>query len=155
MKANHHFAFTLNLLLINKIHASGEEVKAKNEKRRTRAHARKSLNLRMRKKEWGLFNHFQKKSRLSMQDKGINRKCTATNTTMNGLRLPFGVVYAILLMKTTRMTQSKLPLILHHVDREAAHFDSTTLPVGECNSEDDRFALRIAARRNGSTVAEA
>ena len=53
------------------------------------------------------------------------------------------------------MTQSKLPLILHHVDREAAHFDSTTLPVGKSDGEDDRFALRIVARRNGGTVAEA
>jgi len=81
--------------LINKIHASGEEVKAKNEKRRTRAHARKSLNLRMRKKEWGLFNHFQKNPVCRCKTNGMNRKCMATNTTMNGLRLPFGVVHAI------------------------------------------------------------
>lgn len=90
-----HFAFTLNLLLINKIRESGEEVKTKNEKQRTRAHARKSPNLRMRKKEWGLFYHFQKNPVCRCKTNGMNRKCMAANTTMNGLRLPFGVVYAI------------------------------------------------------------
>ena len=53
------------------------------------------------------------------------------------------------------MTQSKLPLILHHVDREAAHFDSAPLSVGKSDGENDRFVLRVVARRNGGTIAEA
>ncbi len=82
-----HFAFTLNLLLVNKIQTSGEEVKAKIEKRRTRAHARKSLNLRMRKEEGVLFNHFQKNPVCRCKTNGINRKIIAEkSTTMNGLR---------------------------------------------------------------------
>ena len=86
-----HFAFTLNLLLINKIHASDEEVKAKNEKWRTRAHARKSLNLRIRKEEGVLFNHFQKNSVCRCKTNGINRKIIAEkSTTMNGLRSKSG-----------------------------------------------------------------
>ena len=61
-----HFAFTLNLLLINKIHASGEEVKAKIEKRRTRAHAREIPEFAHEKERMGALQSLSKKSRLSM-----------------------------------------------------------------------------------------
>ena len=41
------FAFTLNFLIISILSSSGEEVKVKNGKRRTRAHAR-ALAIRVR-----------------------------------------------------------------------------------------------------------
>ena len=43
---NLHFVFTINFLTISILSASGEEVKEKNEKRRTRAYAR-ALGIRM------------------------------------------------------------------------------------------------------------
>jgi len=51
--------------LINKIHASGEEVKAKNEKRRTRA--REEIpEFAHEKERMGALQSLSKKSRLSM-----------------------------------------------------------------------------------------
>ena len=46
-------------------------------------------------------------------------------------------------------------LRLYDIDREAAHFDSAPLSVGKSDGENDRFVLRVVARRNGGKIAHA
>ena len=89
-----HFAF--NLLLINKIRESGEEVKTK--KRKTAdARAREEIPEFAHEKErmGGSSITFKKIPFVDVRQTGLTKNARRRNTTLNGLRLPFEVVYAI------------------------------------------------------------